>query len=453
MPVDGKAHLFYDAEERKRLSQTINDAQQDAFELALLGQEHAVARTLLNNMQVSADQRAELMNKVDRATNSLVDAWVNLAELAVTDMQKGRDRAGRYDELANGWGIYPLEPEEWVRRLITFKHERVAQKLADLLKPYAERTHADYEAGELTYWTVEDRDALQVILATLGDIEQPEIAVDALYDFALRSSDTIDGEDNITVQAGLALCALGTKEADGRLWGLQVHLNPNKDEVSLPTLMKNGPSLRSIINRRMARTPDYGGDIEESNDHEHWKHLTLNRMKKGQYEAALESANKWIELNMGNYGEAQQALEALGEPEENEDEELAEQRRAARVHVDNCLVPLCHATIRRGHIYFWLGRLAEAEVDLLWVLEKEPRFTDTHKILGMTYMGMGNIDEAFKHINLSIELNPKNAQAWAGRGTMLVQVNQFEEALADLNRAVELGTTDPNHIATRGIAH
>jgi tetratricopeptide (TPR) repeat protein len=59
-------------------------------------------------------------------------------------------------------------------------------------------------------------------------------------------------------------------------------------------------------------------------------------------------------------------------------------------------------------------------------------------------------NESLYSFDKALELNPKDANAWQGRGTLLLGLNRFEEAIESYDRALE---SDPSYIgASQGKA-
>jgi len=78
-------------------------------------------------------------------------------------------------------------------------------------------------------------------------------------------------------------------------------------------------------------------------------------------------------------------------------------------------------------------------------IELNPKSAAAYAGRGITYQSMGLQDKAFADHNKSIELNPNYALAWMNRGNIYSERNQFDQALSDYNKAIAL---NPNYPVT-----
>ena len=65
----------------------------------------------------------------------------------------------------------------------------------------------------------------------------------------------------------------------------------------------------------------------------------------------------------------------------------------------------------------------------------------------------GNLSEALADYTKAINLNPKDVQAYLGRGYVYQRMGQYDKALVDYNKAVELAPKDAGVYLTRGLAY
>lgn len=93
------------------------------------------------------------------------------------------------------------------------------------------------------------------------------------------------------------------------------------------------------------------------------------------------------------------------------------------------------------------NHLDEAAVRLEQLVRELPQSFDVHELLGMVYSAQGNNNEAIKHLQNAVRLNPKSAAARTNLATSLVRVNQLASAEAEFKRALALdpASYDTNH--------
>ncbi|CAN5731353.1 hypothetical protein BH11VER1_BH11VER1_27680 [soil metagenome] len=72
--------------------------------------------------------------------------------------------------------------------------------------------------------------------------------------------------------------------------------------------------------------------------------------------------------------------------------------------------------------------------------------------LGRIQLANGNFDEAIKHINAALALNPKYALAYIGRGIAYESKRDWDKAVADYGEAIRLNPTDAGSYAMRSLA-
>jgi tetratricopeptide (TPR) repeat protein len=84
------------------------------------------------------------------------------------------------------------------------------------------------------------------------------------------------------------------------------------------------------------------------------------------------------------------------------------------------------------------GRLADAERIYNQILATRPNHFDSRHLLGVVFLQRGNHIEALHHIDLALNVEPKNVFALNNRGVALQALKRFDEALASFARAVRL---------------
>lgn len=91
-------------------------------------------------------------------------------------------------------------------------------------------------------------------------------------------------------------------------------------------------------------------------------------------------------------------------------------------------------------------KFAKAEKNLRKALKEAPKMPEVHNNLAYSLrkQGVENFEEALKHYNRAIELDPKLPEPYMYRGVLYVQMDQKEDALKDhevlLNLSPSLAT-------------
>jgi cellulose synthase operon protein C len=118
----------------------------------------------------------------------------------------------------------------------------------------------------------------------------------------------------------------------------------------------------------------------------------------------------------------------------------------ARIEFQNAL------QIREGMTEAWYGLALVAERQGEWerlfgllkkVVDRDPKHLDANLKLGRLLVAAGNLDEALKVSNLTMELNADHAGVLALRAAVLFRLEDVSEALQQANRALE---KDPKNI-------
>jgi len=420
-PIAGKHVDLLTEEEFAKAHKAQREAENTALVLALLAEHHSAAQTALVSLDLTPEERASHEAHIATASNSLVNAWSTLARAAVEDMEAGRGRLGREDEFRQKYGMAALNPDEWVKRLIGFRHEKVAQTLADLLRPYTEKARLD---GPSVRWTDPDRDALQVILETLGDIQQPQVAVPALGEFlheaydAFFASEISGARASVVVTAGLALCATESEAADLIL-----------REVLQGRLI-NSPESQQI-ERRMSRIRE-GAGIEEPEDAASYNERAVARYMRGDSEGAISDYTKAIELDpnfVAAWLNRGRALHAIGDSKAA----LIDYNRAIELAPQ---VP--QSWINRGTLRYEAGNFEGAASDFDQAILLQPRSVDAWFNRGNARARLGDQAGAFSDYSQAIELRPNAPQFWINRGNCRERLGDTEGTMKDYEQAISV---------------
>lgn len=94
------------------------------------------------------------------------------------------------------------------------------------------------------------------------------------------------------------------------------------------------------------------------------------------------------------------------------------------------------AIFERGKMYLISGQEAKAKADFDKVVELEQDKALAHYLVGDFYAQVGKLDQAMEHINQSISMDAKMAQAYFVRA-LIKQSQNDSTALSDLDKAID----------------
>jgi tetratricopeptide (TPR) repeat protein len=162
------------------------------------------------------------------------------------------------------------------------------------------------------------------------------------------------------------------------------------------------------------------------------------------------------------------------------------QRQGPRTHTSSARSPELAAAFDRAVALHQAGRLPEAEELYRAILNAKPDDFDCLHLIGVICHQRGDHEQAVRHIDAALKINPRLApahnnrgnalgelqrigealasydnaiavepayvEAWVNRGITLTQLGRFEEALASYDRAVVLRAADAAIWYNRGNA-
>ncbi len=120
--------------------------------------------------------------------------------------------------------------------------------------------------------------------------------------------------------------------------------------------------------------------------------------KNGEYQKAIASLNKAIELDPG----------------------------------------LAVAYSNRGWAYIELGGYDQAVADCTRAIELDPNLALAYSNRGRAFVELGQYEKAVADCNKAIELDPNLALAYSNRGRAYIELGQYEQAIADFDKAMAL---------------
>ena len=107
-----------------------------------------------------------------------------------------------------------------------------------------------------------------------------------------------------------------------------------------------------------------------------------------------------------------------------------------------------------GGMHNRLGRTALALEYSFRATELDPYLVDAHNFRFFVFRSLRNYEEALKHINRSIQLEPENYVLYLERGMFLhYHLGWLDMALADFNKAIELKPYSAASFHERGILY
>lgn len=191
----------------------------------------------------------------------------------------------------------------------------------------------------------------------------------------------------------------------------------------------------------------------KENPFQSYNHLAVAYRFRGVYTRAIELLEKAIEIspqyipahvNLGQFYQDLKEYEesvsyfeiALG---------LMEKSTEVPIHQDNleisCELDLFHNESCQFFIYDANGAI-ENHFTSLTKEEMSQSFSRSYQAVGITYQDEKNYDKAMEAFSKAIELDSKNAHAYASRGYLHRDIEKYEDGLRDLNEALSIGFAD-----------
>jgi hypothetical protein len=106
--------------------------------------------------------------------------------------------------------------------------------------------------------------------------------------------------------------------------------------------------------------------------------------------------------------------------------------------------PLAHVNL--GQLYEAVGRSADARVEYLRALERNPDTPKAHNNLGVVLMNLGEPERAREHFRIETERHPMNPDGWFNLGLSSEERGDLAEAQRYYLRAIAV---DPTHAPSR----
>jgi protein O-GlcNAc transferase len=126
-------------------------------------------------------------------------------------------------------------------------------------------------------------------------------------------------------------------------------------------------------------------------------------------------------------------------------------RQGPRTHTSPARSPDLTSAFDRTVALHQAGRLAEAEELYRGILNVKPDDFDCLHLLGVIYHQRGDHEEAVRHIDAALKINPRLASAHNNRGNALGELERIGEALASYDNAIEIEPAYVEAWVNRGI--
>ena len=172
----------------------------------------------------------------------------------------------------------------------------------------------------------------------------------------------------------------------------------------------------------------------------------ISYMEKGDYAPAIEDHSRAIELNPGNarsYYDRGLAYDKSG------DHIAAIQDYTIAIELD---LGYADAYNNRALAYMHLGEFGRAIQDCDRVIELEPNSPTHHLGRGFAYFGKGDFDSAIEDYNKALQIDPRLATAYYNRGLTYQCQGNHDRAIQDFNKAIELEPSFPVAYWSRGVS-
>ena len=107
----------------------------------------------------------------------------------------------------------------------------------------------------------------------------------------------------------------------------------------------------------------------------------------------------------------------------------------------------------RGVTYVKLGNSNQAIADYSKAIALNPKYAQAYYNRGNAYYRSADYNQAIANYNKAIELNPKIAEAYNSRGVTYDEIGNDYQAIADYSKAIELNPKIAEAYSNRGYAY
>ncbi|MCW6052313.1 tetratricopeptide repeat protein [Lyngbya sp. CCAP 1446/10] len=201
-----------------------------------------------------------------------------------------------------------------------------------------------------------------------------------------------------------------------------------------------------LVKFRISSVGEGEGEGEVDGEAEAWKKLGNEQLDKKDYEGAIASFDKALEIKpdhdtaWNNRAVVLYTLEKFEEAIASFDKALA-------------IKPDCElAWNNRGHALRYLGKLEEAIASFDKALEIKPDYHDAWYNRGVALRYSRKLEEAIASFDKALKFKPDKHEAWCNRGIALRYLGKLEEAIASFDKALEFKPDKHEAWCNRGIA-
>ncbi|MCG3183886.1 MAG: Serine/threonine-protein kinase PknD [Planctomycetes bacterium] len=398
-PVAGRSHEFVPESVLAQDRASLRATRLRAAELALLNEDFALAEFIVEG--TDSGEREEWLGRIEAGRSALLARHKQAIEDALADVRQGLARYGR--PRGN------IRLEDYVIQLSAYRETQTVELLAGVLDPATEKAAGG--SGVELLWTQPERDAITLACRVLGWLELPEKAVPPLAAFMEKIEDP-----RLAIECATALCQTAHPLAYAPLVAARGRFGPASyvwgqakrffDRVPEPADLPQPRTVEEYLERARVRR-DQKLKTQSSEDVEAALALEPDNTSALMLKAAA------LEYN-------EKALELL-------DRVIALDPGLAR------------AWGLRGHICQRLGRLEQARTDLERAVELGPRDIACRNWRAFfRQYALRDLEGALADSNVTIELDPYSAVAFANRAGNYCELERYELAIGDATRALEL---------------
>ena len=169
-------------------------------------------------------------------------------------------------------------------------------------------------------------------------------------------------------------------------------------------------------------------------------HLLLAKLlalPQGDRDAALEAANRAVELLTEDPDQLSDAYRIRGGLQSDREKALADLNQSVELN------PRSKDAWRARGLFFLMGREDEkAMADFEQLLERDPDDVVAHQALAQNLSEQKRFDEAIEHLDRILEKNPRSVTAHTLKARIQESRGNFDEAVASLNSALDANPRD-----------
>ncbi|WP_414621195.1 tetratricopeptide repeat protein [Calothrix sp. CCY 0018] len=188
------------------------------------------------------------------------------------------------------------------------------------------------------------------------------------------------------------------------------------------------------------------GGEEEVGEAEVWFDRGFQQCEAGDFEQAIASYDKAIEIKPDYYEAWVNRGVALGELGRFE-QAIASYDKAIEIKPD-----FHEAWGNRGVALDELGRVEQAIASYDKAIEIKPDYHEAWGNRGIALIELGRFDQAIASSDKAIEIKPDYYQAWHSRGNALGKLGRLEKAIASYDKAIEIKPDYHEAWGNRGVA-